>query len=256
MKPGYLIALVLAARLAGAIQIHPQTQPGGDGTGSAQNMSNDQGQKSAGGQLPTPQGGANPFPEDTSNIPVMPSSGAAALPAGTYNGSDNGAAPIAGDDNDPVRSPDDPPPSTAGSQDQESSSLAGTDKWEPPPNDDDSDKSGRRKMTVKEPAHQENASEDINVGGYYLDKKSWRAALSRFESAMVLDPENPDVYWGLAEAERHLGDFAEARGYYQKVVDYDPDSKHGKEAVKALKDPAIANAKNVPPGQQPAEQPK
>ena len=111
-------------------------------------------------------------------------------------------------------------------------------------------------MTAKEPAHQESASEDINVGGYYLDKKNWHAALSRFQSAMVLDPENPDVYWGLAEAERHLGDFADARSYYQKVVDYDPDSKHGKESIKALKDPEIANAKTAAHGQPSADAPK
>ncbi len=59
---------------------------------------------------------------------------------------------------------------------------------------------------------------------------------------MVLNPENPDAFWGMAEAARHLGDFASARSYYQKVFDYDPDSKHGKEARKALKDPEIANA--------------
>jgi tetratricopeptide (TPR) repeat protein len=94
-----------------------------------------------------------------------------------------------------------------------------------------------------EPEHKESAAEDENVGKYYLDNKAWKAALSRFESALVLDPDNPDVYWGLAESQRHLGDFAEARANYQKVVDYDPDSRHGKDARKALKDPEITNAK-------------
>jgi tetratricopeptide (TPR) repeat protein len=59
---------------------------------------------------------------------------------------------------------------------------------------------------------------------------------------MVLDPENPDVYWGLAETERHLGHYAEARSHYQQVLDYDPDGPHGKQARKALKDPELANA--------------
>jgi hypothetical protein len=31
------------------------------------------------------------------------------------------------------------------------------------------------------------------------------------------------------------------------VAEYDPDSKHGKEAVKLLKDPEIANARAVAP---------
>jgi tetratricopeptide (TPR) repeat protein len=93
----------------------------------------------------------------------------------------------------------------------------------------------------------ETSAEDIEVGQYELDRKNWKAALSRFESAMVLAPDEPEVYWGLAESERHLGNLAEARGYYQKVVDYDPDSKHGKEARKALKEPEIANAKAAAP---------
>jgi TolA-binding protein len=63
---------------------------------------------------------------------------------------------------------------------------------------------------------------------------------------MVLAPENPDVYWGLAESQRHLGKMAEARANYQLVVDYDPDSRHGKDAMKALKTPEIANAKAQP----------
>jgi tetratricopeptide (TPR) repeat protein len=183
----------------------------------------------------------------------MPSKGTAALPEGTDYGENTGRASLPGEDLDPVRSPDDPTPAAGGGQGQESSSLSDLDKLLPSPDDDaHPDKnSGKRKLNVKEPTHQEAASEDINVGGYYLDKKNWRAALSRFESAMVLDPENPDVYWGLAEADRHLGALAEARGYYQKVVDYDPDSKHGKDASKALKDPEIANAKPPAVGQSP-----
>ena len=44
-----------------------------------------------------------------------------------------------------------------------------------------------------------------------------------------------------------MGNFAEARGYYKKVAEYDPDSRHGKEAIKALKAPEIANAKAAAP---------
>ncbi len=58
----------------------------------------------------------------------------------------------------------------------------------------------------------------------------------------MLDPENPDVYWGLAEAQRQLGDFSNAKANYQKVMEYDPDSRHSKEARKYLKMPEIANA--------------
>jgi hypothetical protein len=40
-----------------------------------------------------------------------------------------------------------------------------------------------------------------------------------------------------------LGKLADARGYYQKVAEYDPDSRHGKDSIKMLKQPEIANAK-------------
>jgi tetratricopeptide (TPR) repeat protein len=53
-----------------------------------------------------------------------------------------------------------------------------------------------------------------------------------FQSALVLDPYNPDVYWGLAECERHLGDFADARANYKKVMEYDPGSRHAKDAAR------------------------
>ncbi len=197
------------------------------------------------------QSSANPFPEDTSNVPVMPSKSTPALPEGSENAAEKSAIPLPGDDFDPVHSPDDPEPVvTNANPGASSSSLAGLEKLLPRPDDDQP--SQKRKLVVKQPTHQEAASKDIEVGGYYLETKNWKGALSRFESAMVLDPENPDVYWGLAEADRHLGNLADARANYQKVAEYDPDSRHGKEAIKALKEPEIANGKNPAVSQMPA----
>ncbi len=250
MRRGFLIALVLAgclaARLAGQA---PASAPGQSAPGDAN-------QKPAAAPAQTQ---SNPFPEDTSKIPVLPSKVAPALPEGSYNGSDNGPGmtpvPLVGEDRDPVRSPDDPEPEAGSEADQSaSSSLAGLDKLLPGPDDDQPEK--KRKLAVKEPTHKEAASKDLEVGEYYLETKNWRAALSRFESAMVLDPENPEVYWGLAEAERHVGDFWDARSYYLKLLDYDPDGPHGKAARKAMKDPEIANAKSPPAGQPGVEAPK
>jgi Tfp pilus assembly protein PilF len=126
-----------------------------------------------------------------------------------------------------------------------SSSISGLDRLLPRPGDDEPEK--KKSHLVRQPTHVEAAQKDLDVGSYYMDRKNWRAAVSRFESAMVLDPDNPEVYWGLAEAERHLGDFWDAKGYYQKVALYDPDSRHGKDSMKALKEPEIANAKAAAP---------
>ncbi|MGD0786893.1 MAG: tetratricopeptide repeat protein [Terracidiphilus sp.] len=246
MRRGFALAVVFGGWMACCMAAGPgacaQSPAGGDaaGAGSAPGQSKPagDGQKPAGAQS-----GANPFPEDISTVPVMPSKGTPVLPEGTYNGGDNGHVSLPGDDLDPVRSPDDPAPASSAPEPDSSSSLSGLDKLLPRLDDDQPD--GRRKLAVKEQTHKESASNDIDVGKYYLQTRNWRAAQSRFESAMVLDPENPEVYWGLAEAHRHLGDFVQARANYQKLLDYDPEGPHGKEARKALADPQIGNAKSA-----------
>ena len=146
-------------------------------------------------------------------------------------------------DLDPVRSPDDARPDNGSSQGF-SSSLSGVDDVLPPP----TQPANGKKDQVIAPTPQETPENDISVGNYYLSSKNWRAALSRFQSALVLEPDNPEMYWGLAECERHMGDFALAREHYLKVLEYDPGSKHAKEARKALSDPEIANAKPTSAG--------
>jgi hypothetical protein len=205
-------------------------------------------------QTPAPKE-SNPFPEDTTSVPVMPSRGSAPVPESSSGGSDV-HLPLPSDNKDPVRSPDDAGPANdSPASDSWSSSQSGLQKILPSDNDDQPE-GKRRKLSVPGPEHEETSKEDIDVGKYYLESKNWRAALSRFESALVLAPDEPDVYWGLAESDRHLGNFAEARANYQKVVDYDPDGPHGKAARKALKDPEIANAKAVPPSGPASSEPK
>ena len=243
MRPGIQLGVVLACYMAFCGAATPgfacgQSQP----AGAAQNPA----------QAPPAASAAphesNPFPEDTSTVPVLPSKVQPALPDGTYSavdaGEESGHAALPGEDMDPVRSPDDPAPVAASDQGQDSSSsssLSGLDKILPKP-DDDQPEGKKRKLKVEEPVHQETAASDIDVGKYYLQIKNWKAAQSRFESAMVLAPEDPEVYWGLAETERYLGKFAEARAHYLQLLDYDPESPHAKDARKALKDPEIESA--------------
>jgi hypothetical protein len=243
MKRALPIALILAGCLVAAAELCAQTPPPANPTSPAQNKQ--PAQKPA---ATPPTSSSNPFPEDTSTVPVFTPNPVQDLPEGAYSGS----AALPAEDLDPVRSPDAPGPGASNAVDSgSSSSTAGLDSLLPDPDPDDTT-SAHRKMKVEEPKHQETATEDLSVGKYYLDSKNWKAALSRFQSAMVLDPEEPEVYWGLAESDRHLGRLAEARANYQKVLDYDPDGKHGKEAKKALKDPEIANAKASSPAQAPS----
>ena len=248
MRRMVFVALLLASWLAAAPRLLAQAPAGGEAASTGQSKPEGEGQKpAAGAAQPGKTSSTNPFPEDTSTVPVMPAKTAPALPEGTF-GAESAGLPLPGEDLDPVRSPDDPAPAaTSGMEEDSSSSLAGLESLLPKPEDDESGK--KRKLSVKQPTHQEAASKDIEVGGYYLDRKNWKAALSRFESALVLDPENPEVYWGLAEAEHHLGNFADAKAHYLKLLDYDPDGPHGRQARKELKEPEIANGKNAVPVQ-------
>jgi tetratricopeptide (TPR) repeat protein len=210
---------------------------------------------------PQKPAGNNDFPEDTNSVPVVPSNGI--NPAGNASNSAPGSASapvpvmapsaLPGEDADPVRSPEDPVaegPAATGDA-SSSSSTAGLGRALSPPDEDttplnpdiDQGKRRRGRNAAPQPAeHKETAKEDIDVGNYYLSTKNWRAALSRFQSGVILAPEEPDVYWGLAEAQRNLKDYASAKANYEKMLDYDPDNKHAKDARKALKDPDVANA--------------
>ncbi|HEV2323529.1 MAG TPA: tetratricopeptide repeat protein [Terracidiphilus sp.] len=199
--------------------------------------------------VPQSQTKGNPFPGDTNNVPILPSGPTANVPEGDYE-PQTGRVAFPPRDQDPVRSPDAAPES--GSSQGFSSSDTGVDDILPPPGEPTG--KGKKDNEIA-PMPQESPENDVSVGNYYLSLKNWRAALSRFQSALVLAPDNPDVYWGLAESERHMGDFALAREHYLKVIEYDPGSKHSKEAKKALKDPEIANAKAVPAGAANATQP-
>jgi len=223
----------------------------GQGAGQAPSQSPGGGQGAGSGA--SGAGGSNAFPEDTSNVPVMPSKGTVALPEGTYTGEARSySAGLPDDDADPVKSPDDPvAEAPAENQGFSSSNVPGLDKIldraDEKAADADQQAGKKRRHSGdrdedKPAEHHETASEDIDVGKFELERKNWKGAKSRFESAMVLSPEDPEVYWGLAESARGLGQFAEARTYYMKLLDYDPDGPHGKAARKALNDPQIKGA--------------
>jgi hypothetical protein len=233
-----IVQLMLKFRAARTLALTAVVVAAGAGAICAQSPPSPGQQKPAQPQQPAKPAESNPFPDDTKDVPVMPSGNAPSTPESNAAPAFAPVMPSGADD--PVRSPDDPLADSqpAGSF---SSSAAELDKFVPPP---EAETRGRRgaKGQPAPAEHVETAKDDEDVGGLYLSQKNWRAAMSRFESAVVLDPENPDVYWGLGEAQRHLRQFAAAKANYQKVMEYDPDSKHAKEAKKLLNDPQMANA--------------
>ena len=240
MKHAVRVVLLVACCVAAGPWLCAQSQAASSGSSSASPK-----KQQGSAQQPAQPTDANPFPGDETNVPVLPSKDTPDVPAGSYGGGDTGHAALPAGDTDPVASPDDAGSSGDGQPVSGfSSSNSGLGSLLPGPGDDTTQGGGEGQIV---PEHHETAKEDESVGKYYLDNKDWRASLSRYQSAMVLDPENPDVYWGLAESARHLGEYAAARGYYLKVMEYDPGSRHAKDAAKALREPELANAKATPP---------
>ncbi|HLY39954.1 MAG TPA: tetratricopeptide repeat protein [Terracidiphilus sp.] len=249
MNRRLMIALLLGS--AAAMPQHSGAQAStGNGQSSSQNQPAPDQQK-PNANPPKNPGEANPFPTDTTSVPVMPSRESPGTPAAGSNLPAYSDVALPNNDADPVRSPDDAMPAPSSSSESSSSdAAAGLDELlRPPP-----DATKGRRPAGAPPA--EGPQVDENVGSYYLEAHDWKGALSRFQSALVLDPENPDVYWGLAEAQRHLGDFANAKTNYLKVIEFDPDSKHSKDAKKILKQPEIANARAGVNLAAPPEQPQ
>jgi tetratricopeptide (TPR) repeat protein len=259
VKAVFVLAMGLGCCLAAAPGVRAQAAGGGGGDNSGQTKpvsAQESGQKQSSQESPqksdkksspaSSQAAANPFPTDLSTVPVIPTGNSPGMPEGSAEGSGNGGFTLPDRDPDPVPSPDDAGASTGSGQKKGfSSSLSGLGPLLPGA-EGDLPGSGNEK-NVKDggiaPLPQPSAEKDVSVGNFYLDTHDWKGAYSRFQSALVLDPENPDVYWGLAECERHLGQYAAARANYLKVLEYDPGSKHAKQAAKALRDPEIAKAK-------------
>jgi tetratricopeptide (TPR) repeat protein len=203
-------------------------------------------------QTPSKPASDNPFPGEDSNAPIIP------VDPGPGAGTDSGragsepAAPAnatagrdADPDGDPVRTPDAPGQTT---DDGFSSSRSGLANQ---PAEDDND--GRPGKSTKNKTREQVIQEDLDVGGFYIEKKNWKAAQARYAAAFALDGENADSVWGLAEAERHLGLYKEAAGHYTLFLSYDPDGPHSRAAKKALGEVEIAASSAKHPDAQNAQ---
>jgi hypothetical protein len=186
----------------------------------------------------------NPFPGEETDVPIIPVPGGpvAGTPGSGSGAGSGGPGRIPRRDSDPsgdpVRSPDlpgnfasDGSSGSAQSDDGFSSSRSGLKGL---PAEDDND--GRPGKSAKNKTREQTIKEDVAVGGFYLDRKNWKAAQSRFASAFALDAENPEAVWGLAEAERHLQLYQESAEHYKLFLSYDPDGPHGREARRALEE--------------------
>ncbi len=70
----------------------------------------------------------------------------------------------------------------------------------------------------------------VEVGDFYLKRKSYRAALSRYKEAAKVDPYFPQAYLGMGKVYDRLGLQQKALENYKKYLDLLPSSKEAEEA--------------------------
>ena len=78
------------------------------------------------------------------------------------------------------------------------------------------------------------AAHDINVGETYLSANNFDAARERFEEALRLTPDNPLIWFRLAQALQGMQRLDPARLYYRKYLEAQPKGKFAGNAKKAI----------------------
>jgi Tfp pilus assembly protein PilF len=81
------------------------------------------------------------------------------------------------------------------------------------------------------------AAKDVEVGNYYLRLKNYRAALERFNDALLYKPNDADATFGLAVTQEKLDLLSQAYQNYRaylKIMDSGPHAKECQEAIKRI----------------------
>jgi len=79
------------------------------------------------------------------------------------------------------------------------------------------------------------AWKSVEIGDFYLRRKKYRAALSRYQEAAKTDPYNPQAYLGMGRVYDRLGLKQKALENYRKYLDLLPSAKDAEEAREVQK---------------------
>jgi len=88
---------------------------------------------------------------------------------------------------------------------------------------------------AKEPYNSPPAWKSVEVGNFYLKRKRYRAALSRFQEAVKTDPYYAQGYLGLGQVYEGIGLKQKALEAYQNYLDRLPSAKEAEEAKEVHK---------------------
>jgi tetratricopeptide (TPR) repeat protein len=78
------------------------------------------------------------------------------------------------------------------------------------------------------------AAKELKIGGFYLKKGSYRAAVRRFQEALKWNPNAGEAYLRIGEAQTKLGDHKAAREAWSKYIEVEPESKEAESLRKKL----------------------
>jgi Flp pilus assembly protein TadD len=107
---------------------------------------------------------------------------------------------------------------------------------------------------VLQPWDPHKAAKDVEVGQYYFKLKNYRAALERFNHALLYKPDDAEAIYGLALTEERLDLLTLADQNYRKYLKILPHGPKAKDAEEALKrmGPNVDQRKSSGPNADPA----
>ena len=85
------------------------------------------------------------------------------------------------------------------------------------------------------------AAKSVEIGDFYLRRKKYKAALSRFQEALKTDPHYPPAYRELGKVYERMGSWQKSLDAYRKYLDELPSAQEAREAKSIHK--AIARLK-------------
>jgi tetratricopeptide (TPR) repeat protein len=90
-------------------------------------------------------------------------------------------------------------------------------------------------VDITRPYEPPSAFKSVEIGNFYLKKKNYRAALSRFQEAATTEPDYAPAYLGLGQVYEKIGLKQKALASYHKYLDELPSKKQADEAKDAHK---------------------
>ena len=79
------------------------------------------------------------------------------------------------------------------------------------------------------------AQKDIEIGNYYLNRKNYRAALERFQDALLYKPNDAEATYGLAVAQEKMELFSLAYNNYSKYLEILPEGPRARQSEEGMK---------------------